>query len=433
MTPSPPPLRRAGTPTTAAAPAAVAPTVDVDGFVAVRAATEDLAAPLSAEDQTVQSMPDTSPTKWHRAHTTWFWEQFVLLPHARGYRAYDERYLYLFNSYYEGAGPRHPRTRRGQLSRPGVGEVTAYRQVVDDAMVAFLASGPSEEAAHVVEIGLHHEQQHQELLLMDIKHVLGVNPLHPTYNPRPAGHGGGHDAGWVHHPGGLVDLGAAGSGFAWDNEGPSHRVWLEAFEIGDRLVTAGDWLAFMDDGGYSRPDLWLSDGWAHLRAGGSEAPLYWERDGDAWALHTLGGFRAVDPAEPAVHVSYYEADAFAHWSGARLPTEAEWETVAGDTGGPAGTAVTLHPAAVTDAPGTAGQLYGGVWQWTTSSYLPYPGFRAEAGVVGEYNGKFMVGQQVLRGGACVTPPGHTRASYRNFFPPAAQWAFSGLRLARDVP
>jgi ergothioneine biosynthesis protein EgtB len=422
------------TPSTRTAAAPAVP--DLDGYEEVRAATEALARPLSPEDQTVQSMPDVSPTKWHRAHTTWFWEQFVLLSFASEYQAYDERYLYLFNSYYEGAGPRHPRAVRGHLSRPGVGEVTAYRQVVDDAMAEFLASSryQSDEAVrHIVEIGLHHEQQHQELLLMDIKHVLGVNPLHPTYQPRTASAGAGRDLGWVGHDGGVVWIGTDDQDrFSWDNERPRHRVWLDPFEVGDRLVTAGDWLAFMDDGGYRRADLWLSDGWHRVQAEEAEAPLYWERDGDQWMLHTLEGRRPVDPAEPVIHVSYYEAEAYAHWAGARLPTEAEWEAVAAHAPGPAASAVALHPAAVTGAGGQVEQLFDHAWQWTSSSYLPYPGFEAEAGVVGEYNGKFMVGQQVLRGGAAITPPGHTRATYRNFFPPYAQWPFTGVRLARDA-
>jgi ergothioneine biosynthesis protein EgtB len=416
---------------TAAAPA----TPDLDGYQAVRAATV-AARPLSAEDQTVQSMPDVSPTKWHRAHVTWFWEQFVLLAYAPGYRAYDERYLYLFNSYYEGAGPRHPRAVRGHLSRPGVGEVTAYRQVVDDAMADFLASDryASDDAIrHIVEIGLNHEQQHQELLLMDIKHVLGINPLHPTYQPRPARAAGPvGELGWAGHDGGVTWIGAdPGARFGWDNEAPRHRVWLDPFELGDRLVTAGEWLAFMEDGGYHRSDLWLSDGWSRGLAEESDAPLYWERDGDTWMLHTLEGWRPVDPAEPVVHVSYYEAEAYAHWAGARLPTEAEWEAVAAGASGPALAEVGLHPASATGADGIE-QLFDHVWQWTSSSYLPYPGVRAEEGVVGEYNGKFMSNQQVLRGGAAITPPGHTRATYRNFFPAYAQWPFAGLRLARDA-
>jgi ergothioneine biosynthesis protein EgtB len=422
-------------PTPAALRGVAAPIPDLDGFLAVRRATEALADPLSPEDQTVQSMPDVSPTKWHRAHTTWFWEQFVLLPHAPGYRAYDERYLYLFNSYYEGAGPRHPRAARGHLSRPGVGEISAYRQVVDDAMASFLSSAHADGVRHLVEIGLHHEQQHQELLMMDIKHVLGINPLHPTYSPRRSGAAGtARPVGWVHHDGGLVDIGAMGdAGFAWDNERPRHRTWLEPFAFADRLVTAGDWLDFIQDGGYHRADLWLSDGWARVQAEEAEAPLYWERDDDGrWMVHTLGGYRPVDPAEPVVHVSYYEADAFAHWTGYRLPTESEWEAVAATVDGPAASSISLHPQAAGTAPGTPGQLYGDVWQWTSSSYLPYPGFRAEKGVVGEYNGKFMVGQQVLRGGAAITPPGHTRPTYRNFFPPYVQWPFTGLRLARDL-
>ena len=416
------------------APVTPAPVVGVDGYRRVRAATEALADPLSPEDQTVQTMPDVSPTKWHRAHVTWFWEQFVLLGSSRGYQAYDERYLYLFNSYYEGAGQRHPRAERGQLSRPGIGEVTAYRQVVDEAMVGLLERGVDDRVAHVVEIGLHHEQQHQELLLMDIKHVLGVNPLHPAYSlTGGAPSGAGRQAGWVAHDGGLVEIGRdAGDGYRWDNEGSRHRVWLERFELADRLVTAGDWLEFIDDGGYERAELWLSDGWAWVRAGDRRAPLYWDREAEGTGMvHTLAGYRPLQPAEPVVHVSYYEADAFARWSGARLPTEAEWEAVARTAPGPSETAVRLHPAPA-PADGEVVQLYGSAWQWTSSSYLPYPGFEPEAGVVGEYNGKFMVGQQVLRGGACITPPGHTRASYRNFFPPSARWGFTGVRLARDA-
>jgi ergothioneine biosynthesis protein EgtB len=399
----------------------------------VRAASEGLTAGLSAEDCQVQSMPDVSPAKWHLAHTTWFFETFLLAPHLAGYEPFDPAFTVLFNSYYVGIGARHPRGERGLLTRPSLAEVYAYRQHVDAAMERLMAAAPPAAWADLVDLGLHHEQQHQELLLMDIKHVLGINLLHPAYAPRAVASAPGRELGWVRHDGGLVGIGAdAGAGFGWDNEQPRHRIWLEPFDLADRLVTAGDWQAFMDDGGYQRPDLWLSDGWARVQAGGAEAPLYWQRDGDGWMLHTLAGYRRVDPAEPVVHLSYYEADAFAHWSGSRLPTEAEWEAVAATAPGPSQRAVTLHPAAVHEPPGTPAQLYGEVWQWTSSSYLPYPGFRAETGVVGEYNGKFMVGQHVLRGGAAITPPGHTRPTYRNFFPPYAQWPFTGLRLARDV-
>jgi ergothioneine biosynthesis protein EgtB len=384
-------------------------------------------------------MADVSPTKWHRAHVTWFFEQFVLMPYRDGYRPIDERYLYLFNSYYEGAGPRHTRSERGLLSRPGVGEVTAYRQTVDDAVAALLDRSVPAAAAARIELGLHHEQQHQELVLMDIKHVLGTNPLRPAYRlTRPLA---GVDPGpvsWVSHPGGLVEIGTdlEAAGFAFDNEAPRHRVWLDPFELADRLVTAGEWLAFMADGGYHRPDLWLSDGWAALQASRRDAPLYWERDGDRWRMYTLHGPGPVDPALPVIHMSYYEADAYARWVGARLPSEAEWEAVAAGQPGPDAMAVAFHPQAAV-RPGSSAvagvrQLYGQAWQWTASSYLPYPGFQPAPGVVGEYNGKFMVGQHVLRGSAAITPPGHARLTYRNFFPPGAQWPMTGVRLARDA-
>ena len=403
------------------------------GYQAVRDATEALAAPLSPEDQTVQTMPDVSPTKWHRGHTTWFWEQFVLLAHASGYRAYDERYLYLFNSYYEGAGPRHPRHDRGMLTRPGAGEVTAYRQIVDEAMASLLSEGMSDPLRDLVELGQHHEQQHQELLLMDIKHVLGTNPLRPAYLPevRAIAPSVASPLAWVPHDGGLMEIGTHGGGrFAYDAESPRHRVWLEPFDLGDRLVTEGEWLEFMADGGYRRADLWLSDGWAAVRAEDRHAPLYWESDGDTWDVYTLGGWRRVDPAAPVVHVSYYEADAFARWCGARLPTEAEWEAAAATVDGPVALPIALHPTAA-EGEGLR-QMYDSVWQWTSSAFCPYPGFSPAPGLVGEYNGTFMVAQQVLRGAASITPPGHSRAAYRNFFPAAAQWAFSGVRLARSA-
>jgi ergothioneine biosynthesis protein EgtB len=424
---------------TAGGPTTGQPCPDGSGYRAVREATEALAAPLSAEDQTVQTMPDVSPTKWHRAHVTWFFEQFVLLGELARAVGRGEphpvagEYLYLFNSYYEGAGPRHPRVERGMLTRPGVAEITAYRRAVDDSMTELLGAELPPALSDLVELGLHHEQQHQELLIMDIKHVLGSNPLRPVYGgvlraPSPA-----TSPDWVGHEGGLVEVGHAGGGFSYDNETPRHRVWLEPFELGHRLVSEGDWRAFMADGGYERPDLWLSDGWARVQADAQRAPLYWEPvDGGAsWAVYTLSGVRPVDPSAPVVHVSYYEADAYARWAGARLPTEAEWEAVAAQSDPPRVAPVELHPAVGgdVDAPGPV-DLYGQVWQWTSSAYLPYPGFAPAPGVVGEYNGKFMVNQQVLRGSASITPPGHARTTYRNFFPPSARWAYAGVRLAR---
>ena len=406
-------------------------------YRAVRDLTEMLAEPLSAEDQTVQSMPDVSPTKWHRAHTSWFFETFLLVPLVPGYRPYHPDFGYLFNSYYEGVGAQYPRSDRGLLSRPGVGEVAAYRSYVDEAMAGLLDGGIGPRTADLVTLGLNHEEQHQELLLMDIKHVLAQNPLLPAYSPTAGERVGSADragppgAGWTSYPGGVHEIGHTGDGFAYDNESPRHRVLLEPFALADRPVTCGEWTEFVDDGGYHRADLWLSDGWAALRAQGIDAPLYWsDRDGDR-SVFTLGGSRAVDPAEPVVHVSYYEADAFARWADARLPTEAEWEVAAGPARAEGNLLDRdrLHPRPVA---GPSSSPFGDVWQWTSSAYSPYPGFRPAPGAVGEYNGKFMVGQYVLRGGSCATPPGHVRSSYRNFFPPGARWAFSGLRLARDA-
>ena len=405
----------------------------------VRARTEALAAPLSPEDQAVQSMPDASPAKWHRAHTTWFFETFVLGPHQPGYRPVEPGYDYLFNSYYEQVGPRHPRAERGLISRPTVAEVGAYRTAVDHALGSFIdgtARERWEDVGPLIELGIHHEQQHQELLLMDIKHVLSRNPLHPAYADAAdlTLPGDAVPISWIEVAGGIEQVGHPGGGFAFDNEGPRHDTLLRPFRIADRLVSNGDWLAFMADGGYERPELWLSDGWATVQQEGWRAPLYWEPDCDGWAEFTLHGLRPVDPVDPVVHVSYLEADAYATWAGARLPTEFEWEVAARCTAVGAAAShheLHLHPTGRGASAGL-GQAATEVWEWTASSYLPYPGFQPPPGAVGEYNGKFMCGQMVLRGGACITPPGHARPSYRNFFPPAARWAFAGLRLATDA-
>ena len=384
----------------------------LDAFRSVRGETERRAAPLSPEDQIVQSMPDASPTKWHRAHTTWFFEQFLLEPHSRGYRRFDPRFAFLFNSYYVSAGPRHARPMRGLITRPDAREVAAYRAHVDMA-VALLIEGCSEATwrtlAPILEIGLHHEQQHQELLLTDILHAFAQNPTYPAYdgafeNPAPdAGEG------FAEIPTGIHEIGFAGEGFHFDNERPLHRSFIQPVRISRALVRNRDWLAFMQAGGYATPALWLSDGWALAQAEGWAAPGYWqERDG-AWFTMSLGGLRPVDPDAPVCHVSYYEADAFARFAGRHLPTEMEWEIAA--------------------RTGAIGDAFGHVWQWTRSAYLPYPGYAAAPGALGEYNGKFMVNQMVLRGSSLATPQGHARASYRNFFPPAARWQFSGLRLA----
>jgi ergothioneine biosynthesis protein EgtB len=412
---------------------ATSPALD-SAYVQVRATTERLASPLSAEDQTVQSMPDVSPTKWHRAHVTWFFETFVLGPHAPAYEPFNDAYAYIFNSYYEALGDRHPRHERGLISRPGIDEIAHYRHSVDGAMMALLSGTVDPLLADLVTLGLHHEQQHQELLLMDIKHVLSRNPLRPTYLARTDDGPGGiaPKAGWVEHDGGVAEIGHNGVGFGFDNEFPRHQVFLSPFALADRPVTNAEWLSFMADDGYSRPEFWLSDGWSVVMAQDWRAPLYWfcdPEEPDTWLQFTLAGVQPVDPEEPVCHVSYYEAEAFAHWTGMRLPTEAEWETVAiaqgegenflGDQ--------PPHPRPATDT----NAMFGDVWEWTSSAYFPYPGFRAAPGAVGEYNGKFMVSQYVLRGGCCATPPGHTRATYRNFFPPGARWEFGGVRLARD--
>ena len=409
-------------------------------YAAVRLLTEALAAPLSAEDQAIQSMPDASPTKWHRAHTTWFFETFLLRPHLSGYREFHPAYGYLFNSYYEAVGPRHPRPERGLLSRPGGAEITAYRAHVDAAMERLIATASDElwrGIAPLFELGLNHEEQHQELILMDIKHALSLNPLQPAYAaPRPIERRNAPPMAFVDLPGGLTEIGHAGGAFAFDNEGPRHKVFVAPFRLGSRLVTCDEYLAFIADGGYRRAEFWLSEGWATVQREGWTAPLYWHREDDGWSLFTLHGARRLDGAEPVCHVSYFEADAFARWAGRRLPTEAEWEVAAAQTGvALAGNAMDrglYHPATARGEDGPLAQMIGDAWEWTQSPYVAYPGFRPSAGAVGEYNGKFMVNQMVLRGGAAVTPAGHIRITYRNFFPAASRWAYGGIRLAEDA-
>ena len=376
-------------------------------FPSIRRATESLAAGLSAEDCALQSMPDASPVKWHFAHTTWFFETFVLERHDAAHRPFDPAFRYLFNSYYNGVGEQYPRPHRGLLSRPGLDDVLRYRAHVDERMRALLAGQTlTSEALGLIELGLHHEQQHQELIVTDALHLLSLNPLAPAWRagrPETAVAAGLQ---WQNHAGGEAEIGHNGAGFAFDNEMPRHRVLLEPFELASRAATNAEYLAFVQDGGYRKPDLWLSEGWACAQAQRWEAPLYWRRQDDGWMEFTLHGLQPLDVNASAVHLSHFEADAFARWSHARLPTEFELEA--------------------------AGGAFADVWQWTSSSYGPYPGYRPAPGAVGEYNGKFMSNQYVLRGGSSATPPGHLRASYRNFFPSAARWQFSGVRLARDL-
>jgi ergothioneine biosynthesis protein EgtB len=408
----------------------------IERYGEVRAHTERLAEPLSPEDQTVQSMPDTSPTKWHRAHVTWFFETFVLADNETGFKPFQDTYWFLFNSYYETVGPRYSRPDRGLISRPGANEVGHYRSNVDDRvrdLVSTIDGGTLDKLAPVIELGFHHEQQHQELLLMDIKHVLSRNPLHPVYAGRPSEVGEPDELGWVDVEGGLVEVGHTGDGFRFDNEEPQHRVWLEPFRLADRLVTNGEWLEFMADDGYRRHELWLSDGWGQVNAHGWRAPLYWTDLNGVWFEHTLSGTWPVNPGLPVSHVSFYEAEAYAAWAGKRLPTESEWEHAVVTDGQPlAGNLAdfeTFHPRAAGPRTGALRQVYGDCWEWTSSAYHPYPGYHPPAGAIGEYNGKFMSNQMVLRGGCALTPPEHTRATYRNFFPHAARWALSGIRLA----
>jgi len=421
------PADRARTPVQAGANDALA------RYRTLRRATEALTRSLTPEDMGAQSMPDASPTKWHLAHTTWFFETFMLTPHLAGYRPFDPRFGYLFNSYYEAVGPRQPRPARGLITRPSVADVLAYRAHVDAGMEALLADGAG-ALADLLDLGLAHEEQHQELMLMDVLHLFAQSPLAPAFAP-PRGHPPATTPGplsYTGFSGGLVEIGHADGGFAFDNEGPRHRVWLEPFRLADRLVTNAEWLAFMADSGYARPEFWLSEGWALVRAEDWNAPVYWRETPDGWRAMGLHGLRPLDPAQPVSHVSYYEADAYAAWAGARLPTEAEWEHAAASVE-LAGNFRDSGRLAAQPAPDGEGlrQMFGDLWEWTRSAYLAYPGFKPQVGAVGEYNGKFMAGQFVLRGGACVTPAGHTRASYRNFFYPHQRWMFSGVRLALD--
>ena len=401
-------------------------------FEAVRAETEGLAAPLSAEDQTVQSMPDASPTKWHRAHTSWFFETFIL-KRAAGYREFHPDFGFLFNSYYDAVGERHPRPQRGLVTRPTCDDVTAYRAHVDAAMLALMETRAfTGELASLVELGLHHEQQHQELLLTDILHAFAQNALCPAYQAhKPIDARLAPELSFAAFDGGLVEIGHDGEGFAFDNEGPRHKVWLEPFRLARRLVTNREWLAFIDDGGYRDPRHWLSDGWAAVQDNGWTAPLYWQMRDGAWSSMTLSGLQPLNTQAPVTHISFYEADAFARWCGKRLPTEAEWEHAAAslpDMEGNFRNSAALRPLPATDGM----QLFGDCWEWTASAYAPYPGFRAAKGAVGEYNGKFMVNQMVLRGGSCATAADHIRATYRNFFYPHQRWQFAGLRLADTI-
>lgn len=413
----------------------------VDRYLATRALSNALVAQLSDADATIQPNPDASPAKWHLAHTSWFFETFVLRDHVPGHRPFDESFAFLFNSYYEAEGARHARDRRGMLSRPSLAEILDWRAYVDAALVAALPQLPP-AAQGLIELGIHHEQQHQELLLTDILATFAANPLNPAVwaHPRPTPAPIPDAIGWREGRTGLVEIGDAGGAFAFDCEGPRHQTFLHPHALADRLITNAEWRAFIDDGGYSDAALWLSDGWAWVQRERIEAPLYWRRDGGGntsagWLSFALDGLHPLHPAAAVTHISYYEADAFARWAGARLPTEPEWESAAQGLDASAGnqldTAGPVRPRALSRS-SSPHQMFGDVWQWTASAYLPYPGFRPAPGAVGEYNGKFMSGQFVLRGASCATPRGHARASYRNFFYPHQRWQFTGLRLAKDL-
>lgn len=405
-------------------------------FLATRHLTRALAEPLSEADMTAQSMPEASPAKWHLAHTTWFFETFLLRDHVPGYKLADPRWPYLFNSYYEAEGARIARPERGLLTRPSGAEVLAYREHVEEALLAALPQLAERHAA-LIELGIQHEQQHQELLLTDLRHLLSRNPLGPAYAgaPMPPGREA-VPLRWIEGREGPADLGAGGEGFAFDNELPRHTAWLAPHALANRPVTNGEWIEFIADGGYATASLWLSDGWDWLAREGVGAPLYWRGGGNGWEHFTLAGWRPVDPAAPVSNISFYEADAFAAWAGARMPTEHEWEAAAWNHDPAAGvqldTAGAVMPLAEDGASDGFVSLFGNVWEWTGSAYRPYPGYRPAAGAVGEYNGKFMSGQFVLRGGSCATPRGHARAAYRNFFHPHQRWQFTGLRLARSL-
>jgi len=408
-------------------------------FEAVRAFTLLLCEPLAVEDYVLQNMPDVSPTKWHLAHTTWFFERFILREHAAGYEAWHPHYDFLFNSYYNAVGEMHARPQRGQLSRPTVAEVIRYREAVEARLQGFLSDCDAPTFARVaplLTLGCHHEQQHQELILTDLKYNLHCNPLLPAYHEAPKAVTAVSDARptWLHFDGGIREIGHAGGGFCFDNEEPRHEILLRPFVLSSQLVSNGEFLEFVEARGYERPELWLDLGYAGVRAQRRRHPLYWYRQAGAWMQYTLGGPVPLELAEPVCHVSFFEADAFARFAGHRLPTEGEWETAAADQplDGNLAERRRFHVEPASRGGGVLSQIYGDVWEWTASPYTGYPGYRPPAGAIGEYNGKFMCNQYVLRGGSCATSRSHLRPSYRNFFPPEAQWQFSGIRLAGDA-